>query len=214
MTFSDAHGPWTHDNQTVNYLDSDGSPATSTRTALYLGGNPHPQYFAGPGPFPAAGSWEGGFFILFGCYTAVHPCIGLRTIEIDLGQEVLGFGGLLDYYKGYMDFSPGPGLVPIPLLADAYAASGGVSPSGAPSDRFFNDFFGVIFDQPTSVIRLAWWEDQHMDDTSSVRFTSTFLVTAMPVPEPGAVGLLAAALLGLITIRRAPLPATARRRGG
>lgn len=197
MTFSDAFGTWTHTNQTVNYLDTDNSPATSTRTALYL--QIHPYFFGSP-PFPAAASFDGGFSVQFGCYTAVFPCIGLRTVEIDLGREIMGFGGHLDYYKGYSEYFS-PSDPPIPLLADAYAAPPGPHPvSHHPDHRFFSGFFGAIFDQPTRVIRLGWWEHLHMDDSSSVRFTNSFIVTA--VPEPAAVTLLAVALLGLLLTAR------------
>jgi hypothetical protein len=203
MTFSDAHGTWTHDNQVVHYTDGDGYPASAPRTQLYLGTH---GYFFGIGPFPAAGSSHGAFSVNFGCYTAISPCIGLRTIEIDLGFEIHGFGGHLDYYKGYPDgVSPWPGAVPIPLLADAYWASPETWP-------FFSGFFGVIFEAPTRVIRLAWWENGNMDDSSSVRFTNTFVITDVSVPEPGTVGLLTAALVGLLALSQTTRIAAKRRR--
>jgi hypothetical protein len=211
MTFSDAHGTWTHDSQVVHYTDGDGYPASAPRTQLYLGTH---LYFWGIGPFPAAGSSHGAFSVHFGCYTAIYPCIGLRTIEIDLGYEIHGFGGHLDYYKGYPDgVSPWPGAVPIPLLADAYLAPPGPHPFwGHPSYQFFSGFFGVIFEAPTSVIRLAWWEDGNMDDSSSVRFTNTFVITAVTVPEPGTVALLTVALLGLLALSQTTRTAAKRRR--
>jgi hypothetical protein len=203
MTFSDAHGTWTHDNQVVHYTDGDGNPASAPRTQLYLQTHGYPL---GIGPFPAAGSSHGAFSVNFGCYTAISPCIGLRTIEIDLGFEIHGFGGHLDYYKGYPDgVSPWPGAEPIPLLADAYWASPETWP-------FFSGFFGVIFEAPTRVIRLAWWENGNMDDSSSVRFTNTFVITEVSVPEPGTVGLLTAALLGLLALSQTTRIAAKRRR--
>jgi hypothetical protein len=203
MTFSDAHGTWTHDNQVVHYTDGHGNPASAPRTQLYL--QTH-GYFFGIGPFPAAGSSHGAFSVNFGCYTAIFPCIGLQTIEIDLGFEIHGFGGHLDYYKGYPDgVPPWPGAEPIPLLADAYWASPETWP-------FFSGFFGVIFEAPTRVIRLAWWENGNMDDSSSVRFTNTFVITDVSVPEPGTVGLLTAALVGLLALSQTTRIAAKRRR--
>lgn len=209
MTFSDAFGPWTHDNQVVHYTDGDGYPASAPRTQLYL--QTHGYHF-GIGPFAAAGSSDGAFSVHFGCYTAIYPCIGLRTIEIDLGYEIHGFGGHLDYYKGYPD-TYSPQSPPIPLLADAYLAPPGPDPFwGHPSYQFFSGFFGVIFEAPTSVIRLAWWEDSHMDDSSSVRFTDTFVITAVTVPEPGTIAVLTVALLGLLAMSQTTRTAAIRRR--
>jgi hypothetical protein len=209
MTFSDAFGTWTHDNQVVHYTDGDGNPASAPRTQLYLGTH---GYFFGIGPFPAAGSSHGAFSVNFGCYTAIYPCIGLQTIEIDLGFEIHGFGGHLDYYKGYPD-TYSPQSPPIPLLADAYLAPPGPHPFwGHPSYQFFSGFFGVIFEAPTSVIRLAWREDGGADDSSSVRFTNTFVITDVTVPEPGTVGLLTAALLGLLALSQTTRIAAKRRR--
>jgi hypothetical protein len=209
MRFSDAFGTWTHDNEVVHYTDGDGHPASVPRTQIYM--VEHEHYWV-TSPFRAAGSEPGGFTVQFGCYTAIYPCIGLRTIEIDLGYEIHGFGGHLDYYKGYMDYSPGPGLVPIPLLADAYLAFPDPNAPESYSDhRFFSGFFGVIFDQPTSVIRLAWWEEGNMDDSSSVRFTNTLVITGVSVPEPQAMAILATALLGLLAMSRTTRIAATRR---
>ena len=177
--------------------------ASGPRTALLM--FEHPYYWITE-PFPAAGSEHGGFTVQFGCYSAIDPCIGLRTIEIDLGYAIHGFGGHLDYYKGY-GYSAGPGLAPIPLLAEAYFAFADENTA-----NFFSGFFGVIFDQPTNVIRLAWWEEFNMDDSSSVRFTNTFVITAVDVPEPHAMAILAAALLGLLAMSR-PMRIAATRRG-
>lgn len=196
MTFSDAFGTWTHDDQMVDYINGDGFPETRTRAPVTIG--EHPFVYTSSGEQSgAAATWDGGFFVMFYCYTAVYPCIGLRTIEIDLGREVLGFGGHLDYYKGIY------GPSPIPLLADAYYSWPDPGPGLDPVWEFYHGFFGVIFDQPTKVIRLAWWEEYSMDDSSSVRFSNTLIIRAMPVPEPASIVLLAAALLGLLAVSRA-----------
>jgi len=211
MTFSDAFGTWTHDNELVHYTDGDGYPASGLRTQLYL--QTHP-YFWWTSPFPAAGSVHGAFSVQFGCYTAVYPCIGLRTIEMDLGYEIHGFGGHLDYYRGYAEYLSAAWPAPIPLLADAYFSFLDPTATQNSADlRFFSGFFGVIFDQPTSVIQLAWREEFNMDDSSSVRFTNTFVITAVSVPEPQALAILASALFGLLAMSRTRRSAATRRAG-
>lgn len=191
ITGTDGYGSWTGSGQPYAGVSSEGHQLQGTRDT-------------------AVDSTQGGFATTFYCHSAYYPCLGLWAVEIDLGTPILGFGGQLDYFKGFLTDGGPP---PIPLLSDAFYAPPGENPyPGEPPYWFYFGFFGVIFEEPTSIIRLAWWEGLSMDDGSTVRFTNTFIITAATVPEPGTTAILAAALLGLLAMAQANSPNTTPRR--
>lgn len=187
MLFSDGHGEWTLDNHIVTYESYDEGLKTVSRL----------QYVGAPQSF------DGGFSVIFGCTTTVFPCLGLRTIEIELDYYVSGFGGEILYHLGSLEITNGPSIIPIPLLEKAFIAGldhiHGDGPTLFPG---YDGFFGAIFDSPTKIIRLAWLEHTSSDDYSSVKFTNTFLVSPVTVPEPASALLLSAGLLPLFRARR------------
>jgi hypothetical protein len=191
ITGTDGYGSWTGGGQPYDIVSNEGYHVQGVRNV-------------------PADSTHGGFAAWFSCHSQYYPCLGLWAVEIDLGTPIHGFGGQLDYFKGHLTDGGPP---PIPLLSDAFYAPPGENPyPGDPPYWFYFGFFGVIFDEPTSVIRLAWWEGLSMDDVSRVRFTNTFIVTAVAVPEPRTAAILAAALLGLLAVAQATSPNLRRRR--
>lgn len=193
ITGTDGYGSWTGNGQPYAGVSSEGYHLQGTRET-------------------AANSWLGGFATTFYCHSAYYPCLGLWAVEIDLGTPILGFGGQLDYFKGLLGAGDVP---PIPLLSDAFHAPPGENPpTGDPPYWYYFGFFGVIFEEPTSIIRLAWWEGLSTDDGSTVRFSDTFIITAVTVREPSAAALLATALLGLLAMARATSPKATTRRAG
>jgi hypothetical protein len=198
ITLTDGFGTWTHNTPTVTYFDGEfwqtasrGSVTTGPR-----GGNPLTAPLSGEIFGGAASTWAGGLYVQFGCNSAVFPCVGISVIELDLGRPVMGFAGHLEYLFDRFYYDPDA----IPLLALAHSAAEPPPPESTP--LYFEGFFGVLFEQPTSVLRIAWHEGQSLDDSSVIRFTNAVMVTETAVPEPAGALVLAAVLPVLLLAAR------------
>lgn len=204
ITLTDGFGPWTHTTPTATYFDGEswqtasrGSVTTGPRGAARLAAGGTGELSGG-----AASTWAGGLYVRFGCNSAVFPCAGIEVIEIDLGRPVMGFAGHLEYAFDRVLYDPNA----IPLLALTHSAAEPPPPESMP--LYFEGFFGVLFDQPTSVIRIAWREGQNWDDSAEIRFTNAVMVAEVAVPEPAG-ALVLATLLPVLLLAARPYGAAA-----
>lgn len=200
ITMSDAFGSWTQataDTTVVWYLTEPPlQPWPRNRTSIP----------SAPVSFLGVRSGEGALEMGFGCYTAVFPCLGMRVAELTLETPIMGFAGRLTYYVGSADSSFSFGNLQNELITYL----GGVADTLRQQDswRFFDGYYGVLFDQPTTSLRFAWWEDSNLDDAAAFRFANMVMIG---VPEPGLAATFAATalLLAALARRQRPRPADA-----
>lgn len=178
-------------------------PADAVWVSLYSGVPPVPGgpgsalhqrtvFFSGPRLSAPLLVDEQSLAAQFGCYSPVWPCLGMIVLDLQFAEPIHGFSGQLEYRFGNPEYR-NPANPPIPLLADAYRNP--TNPISA-----YVGFFGVLFPEPVTSLRIAWREPDGLDDVSIVRLTDLSAVTL--VPEPASLALLAAALVGLAAAAR------------
>lgn len=180
ITMSDGFGSWTLAEQ-----------ATATVTL------PHPDYgtplpprsrdvaprqiLAGQGP--TIGAWAtsglGELSASFGCNGAFFPCYGMHTVEFVFQTPIRGFAGNLIYGEGQYGGGFVSYLSGISASPDFYVA-------GEAGFRF-SGFYGVIFPEPTRVLRFAWYPNPQLEGTDhdGAGAFQLFDARVIGVPEPG-----------------------------
>jgi len=145
--------------------------------SVHAGCNP---LYRPPGPIPG-----------FGCY-------GSYSATIVLPEPVVGFFGTLsggtygpNLLFGLTSFTLLDGAA---LLADPHPCAGAVPP-GQPNPTYCGPY-GWIFDQPTDRLVFTLTRDSSGDIDHG--FSIRDMILAVPVPEPGTLGLLGVGLLGLL----------------
>ena len=141
--------------------------------------------------YASASTWSGGFSAALGCDTEMYPCLGAWAMTFAFDQPVYGFGGALDYRLGYYAYWPDSGIAPFDGVNDAVRDGRIYNP------EYFSGFYGLLTPEPTSQLRLTFWEGRNIDDTAWMRITGLMLV-AVPVREPPALPLVASALACLL----------------
>jgi len=182
VRFEDGSGEFHDPAELGHYALMTGEPPDQWGNRLWLGTETRP----------------GVFSTNLGCASYAWPCLGAWSITFAFDRPVLGFGGALEYFAGYLDM-PG-GREAVPLLEAAYEAI-----NGETFQPQYSGFFGRI--EPMTGFTLDFRRGQNADDWAWVTFTGHMLVEI--VPEPGTVALFAGAL-GLLGLAAAP--AAARRR--
>jgi hypothetical protein len=186
ITMSDAWGSWTLAEQDTTRVTITQSWGTSSipRSQIdnILMGHPRLSTWSG--------SAGGAMFASFGCSAAVFPCLGMRVIEFELDTPIIGFAGDLRYYWGYStNERPSEGLITY------FEGLDGLLFRPFSFSPRYEGFYGVIFNEPVTMLRLAWREEQNRDDSAYFHFTDMVMIG---VPEPGLLATFAAGVLLLV----------------
>lgn len=169
--FSDTYGGWTRGTASDPvYVGPGASP--------YAPSGYSDRRLAALAPPPTENRLSG----IFNCHPSFNGCLGVKAITYKLPYQVVGLFGLLDYRF------EGSGWDSVPFFGFRLEDFSGPSPFR------YQGFWGELF-APTDTITIFRTVDTDnfarfdLNEARALRYT--------PVPEPGSIGLLAVALLGL-----------------
>jgi hypothetical protein len=206
VEFRDSFGTW-HPGETGEPVEIGNGQVADRRYA------PQSAFLVLPG------NWGGGFT----CFSFVYPCLGINSATYTLPFKIIGITGQLTYST---DSMMGFGRTGIDLFDNAAFDQ---AVGGAPR---YAGFFGLLLDRPTRVFEADWLAPLS-DFYAGFSLTDARVLVKVPrdavlpaatrsaapvaVPEPPALGVLGAGLLGLFLLSRRgdrrvarPRPSTAR----